>query len=193
MARYDICRIDSCLNPGRIRNGKVVFQKGYCRVHYYRLSTYGSPSLVKRARYTGQKKHPLYTTWVMMKQRCNNPNNPKFKNYGARGVKVCERWLDKELGFDNFCVDMGRKPEHTSLDRVDNNGDYEPLNCRWATAHVQMGNRRNSRLFVGVAQETGTSKWSATLNVDKVAYRKSGFSNMQEAVAYRQELERRYL
>ena len=81
---------------------------------------------------------PTYMVWGSMIQRCTNPNNSGWPDYGARGISVCERWLT----FENFLADMGERPDGLSIDRVDNNGNYEPGNCRWATASQQQRNRR---------------------------------------------------
>lgn len=88
-------------------------------------------------------RSPEYLAWQSMRSRCRNPNNKRFQEYGGRGIAICERW---EI-FENFLADMGRKPSpRHSLDRYPNNdGNYEPGNCRWATATEQNRNRRKFR------------------------------------------------
>lgn len=87
----------------------------------------------------GKKEH---YTWCQMKQRCSNPNNKKFLNYGGRGISVCERWLDS---FENFLSDMGLAPAaNYTIDRLDSNKGYEPSNCRWTTTYHQNFNKRNT-------------------------------------------------
>lgn len=100
----------------------------------------------------GNKKHLIhgmansiiYGIWKNMKNRCYNKKVKAYKNYGGRGITVCERWLNKETGFINFYRDMGDKPEGLTLDRINNNGNYEPNNCRWATRYEQIHNRRKA-------------------------------------------------
>lgn len=89
-------------------------------------------------------KEPLYATWSGLFQRCYNPNNVGYSSYGSRGICVCERWSG-ETGFENFKKDMGSKPNsEMSIDRIDNDGNYEPNNCRWATAAQQARNTRTN-------------------------------------------------
>lgn len=87
----------------------------------------------------GLTKHYLYQTWATMKQRCYNPKAFKYPHYGARGIKVCERWLKS---FPNFLEDMGDRPKGHTLSRINNDKDYEPNNCEWQTHSDQNRNRR---------------------------------------------------
>jgi hypothetical protein len=89
------------------------------------------------------RKHPLYTAWAGMVNRCHNPNNSSYGRYGARGIQVCTRWRTgdgEKTGFELFLLDMGERPEGMTLDRIDPHGDYEPSNCRWATLKEQRAN-----------------------------------------------------
>ena len=88
----------------------------------------------------GLSRDKTYSTWVDMKLRCLNPSHKAYRHYGGRGITVCERWLV----FENFFKDMGVKPDGLSLDRIDNNGDYEPNNCKWSTWKEQRNNQRVS-------------------------------------------------
>ena len=114
------------------------------------------------------KQSPTKNSWMMMRQRCNNPAFTYYANYGGRGIRVCSRWDS----FDMFVRDMGPRPEGTTLDRIDSQGHYEPGNCRWASAKTQANNRRSNRQLTAHGKTMNLSEWATELGVSKQAIRK---------------------
>lgn len=120
------------------------------------------------ARRRSRPTPPEYPCWSSMLSRCLNKTNVAYDNYGARGIKVCERWQES---FENFIEDMGPKPSaEYSLDRIDVNGNYEPENCRWATWNEQGRNKRNS-IYITIKGETKhISEWVEITGISKHAF-----------------------
>lgn len=103
---------------------------------------------------------PEYMAWMAMLARCRNPKHKEFKHYGGRGITVCERWLK----FENFLEDMKLKPiPELSIDRKNNNGNYEPGNCRWATKEEQQSNRRNNKWIESGGERRTLAQWERHL------------------------------
>lgn len=105
-----------------------------------------------------------YYVWVKMKQRCYNPNDEKYPRYGARGIRVCERWLHH---YENFIKDMGPCPPGYSLDRINNDLGYFPENCRWATRIEQANNQARVVILVYNGQSGTLTEWSHRLGINR--------------------------
>lgn len=113
----------------------------------------------------GEHRHPIYKAWVSMIQRCHNPRNPMYSLYGGRGICVHDLWRGRG-GFERFRSHMGDKPSPKhSLDRIDNNGHYEPGNVKWATSWEQARNKRTSRLLTANGRTQCLKDWAAELCV----------------------------
>lgn len=110
-----------------------------------------------------------YQCWLDMRQRCYNPNSKRYYTHGARGITICDRWLES---YDNFLKDMDIKPEGYSIDRINNDGNYEPNNCRWATSKQQASNRRtnNNVTYKGITKNV--QEWSKDLGLSHAALSK---------------------
>lgn len=112
----------------------------------------------------GMTKTPTYSTWHSMKDRCLNPKGKDWKNYGGRGIKVCDRW---STSFENFLEDMGEKPKGMTLDRIDVNGNYEPSNCKWSNLKEQNRNRRSNRIICVNDECLCIQAWEDKLNLPR--------------------------
>ena len=109
----------------------------------------------------GLSRTPEYRSWAEMKQRCFNPNHKQYSDYGGRGITVCDRWLN----FKNFLADMGSRPSPKhSLDRINNDGDYCPDNCRWATKAEQVNNRRSNRFITIGCVTLNVTQWTKEMS-----------------------------
>lgn len=104
-----------------------------------------------------------YRAWSALKSRCQNPNDHHYKNWGGRGIKVCSSWQV----FENFLADMGECPDGMTIERKDNNGDYEPGNCVWATMRTQRRNTRQNVFLSHVGKTLTVTDWAELLGVPR--------------------------
>ena len=157
------CKVDDCNGLGQKRkDGSRAFVKGYCWIHYQRARKHGSVNLPKeKMKLNGWRGHPLSNTWYGIIDRCYKPSHISYSNYGGKGIRVCDRWLD----FSNFIKDMGERPEGKTIDRIDSTKDYSPNNCRWATPKEQSNNTStNRKLTIGDRTMTVTM-WAEFIGI----------------------------
>ena len=183
------CLVEKCNNN--------IHCKGYCNKHYNKYKTYGDP-LFGRDRNCIHEKHNMtgtseYNTWKSMKRRCYSNSDKSFKNYGGRGITVCDRWKNSFLA---FYEDMGKRPNNMSLDRIDNNKGYSKDNCRWTNNIIQARNQRTSSLNKsgcrGVYYRSDIDKWRAIITVNKNRISLGSFKLKKDAVRAREEAEKKF-
>jgi len=146
-SKYDrnhsmFCAVRGCENQ--------YYCKGYCEKHYSKFKKYGNPQHIEKEQH-GMDATPEYWAWSSMKKRCYNSNNSNYCHYGGRGIVVCDKWRNS---FMAFIEDMGLKPfPKAQIDRIDNDGNYEPDNCMWATSTENNRHTSKTKLDINKAEE----------------------------------------
>lgn len=121
-------------------------------------------NLLKSITTHGLHNEKLYGVWKGMRQRCNNPTSPRYKDYGGRGIIICEEWNNFKNFYD-WAMSNGYK-EGLSIDRIDNNNGYNPNNCRFTDRTIQSNNRRNNKIFTYKGQTHTLAEWASLYNMN---------------------------
>lgn len=137
----------ACLTQGKAKSCGCIKGKDSHPRHGYRLR---------------DDTAPTYQSWTAMKSRCCCVGDQAYSQYGGRGITVCERWMR----FEGFLADMGDRPDGTTIDRIDNDGNYEKSNCRWATRKQQQRNRHNNRMVTFNGDTRCVSEWAEIVGIN---------------------------
>lgn len=165
-----ICSAECC--------DKISWSMGYCRPHYQKF-----------------RVHPLYNTWTSMKNRCYSTNSPQYHNYGGRGIKVCDEWKNNFRAFSKY---MGKKPSQKhSIDRIDNDGNYEPGNVKWSLPIEQIHNQQiknpyglpHIRLII---DKSGNNRWKVIIGTNGRSIYVGVYDNLEESLSARLGAESEY-
>lgn len=167
------CGKNACVAGQLLRSGKTTS-----------CGCYRAELMSKTKRKHGMVGTPEYHAYSAMLGRCLNQNNHKFAHYGGRGIKVCDRWKDS---FVNFYKDMGSRPVGHSLDRIDVDGDYEPKNCRWATATQQAQNKTTNINLTYQNQTKCLTQWAREYEVPLL----TAYCRLQRGLPFKQVFARR--
>lgn len=185
----NICKVDGCIRNVRAR--------GLCSMHYQRFIHHGTTDPLESHDGLRTKYPDEYRSWYAMVRRCIKENQNSYKKYGAKGIKLCDRWQGG-YGFKNFLEDMGEKPKHGntdggmpiySIDRIDTSKGYCKENCRWSTWQEQAANRSNTGDTPGVSLHKKTGLWRAALTRNRKLYCKY-FKTKEEAISQREQWEK---
>lgn len=177
-----LCEVAECTKPH--------VAKGLCNTHYRRMYRRGTvePTVV----FHSMSRTSEYKTWGDIINRTENPKDPGYKNYGARGIKMSDSW---RKSFTRFYADMGERPDGMTLDRIDVNGDYSKENCRWATKSVQIINRRllslNTSGYTGI-NRTSYGSWQVSISANYKTYYLGTYKKIEEAIKARKDGEAKY-
>lgn len=151
-----ICKVENCCKP--------VKATMLCSMHWARLKIHGDVNAQTRD-WHGMNRSPEHVAWKAMKQRCYYVPNKEYKNYGGRGIKVCDEWLNS---FSMFFAYIGKKPTPAhSLDRIDTNGNYEPGNVKWSTSIEQMNNTSRNIYITYLGETKSLANWARALGINR--------------------------
>jgi len=181
-----LCSVKECTN--------LHCAKGFCQKHYVRFKRYGDPQIIHYPNYKHGylkegRKHSLYKIWSGMKTRCYNKNREKYKNHGGRDIKVCNEWKESPRKFIEWALNNGWELG-LYIDRINNNGDYEPMNCRFVTPQESALNKRliysnNLSEYRGVSKKG--NKWVAQIGINN-KQRHLGYFNSPRIAALRYDV-----